>query len=90
MKRFSNCNKKAQFLGSKSNRFNEEECTEGFRNFAPMEQHQAAFLGVRRQAGNISFSLIDISPLEYLHSLHTRANFATGLSIHHRPSKCFL
>ena len=71
MKRFSNCNKKAQFLGSKSNRFIEEECTEGFRNFTPMEQHQAAFLGVPRQTGGISFSLMDTPPLEYLHSLHT-------------------
>ena len=34
-------------------RFIEEECTEGFRNFAPMEQHQAAFLGVPCQTGGV-------------------------------------
>ncbi|MFB3133448.1 MAG: serine hydrolase domain-containing protein [Rhodothermales bacterium] len=39
-------------------RFIEEECTEEFKNFAPMDAHLNAFLGVRRQTGGIDFHSI--------------------------------
>ncbi len=36
-------------------RFIEEECTEKFRNFAPMDEHISVFLGLRRQTGGVDF-----------------------------------
>ncbi len=39
-------------------RFIEEECSERFANFAPMEEHISVFLGVRRQTGGVDFHSI--------------------------------
>jgi hypothetical protein len=36
-------------------RFIAEECTERFRNFAPMEEHLSVVLGFRRQTGGLDF-----------------------------------
>ncbi|MGD2154179.1 MAG: serine hydrolase domain-containing protein [Gemmatimonadales bacterium] len=36
-------------------RFIEEECSQQFANFAPMEEHISVFLGVRRQTGGVDF-----------------------------------
>jgi CubicO group peptidase (beta-lactamase class C family) len=36
-------------------RFMEEECAEGFRNFAPMEEHIDVFKSIYRQTGGIKF-----------------------------------
>jgi len=36
-------------------RFLEQECTDRFRNFAPMEDHLDAFLSVHRQWGSVQF-----------------------------------
>ena len=39
-------------------RFLEQECTDRFRNFAPMEDHLDAFLSVHRQWGSVQFHSI--------------------------------
>lgn len=39
-------------------RFLEEECTEQFRNFAPMDEHIGVALGFRRQTGGVDFHSI--------------------------------
>ena len=39
-------------------RFMNEECTEKFRNFAPMEEHINVFLGFRRTTGGVDFHSI--------------------------------
>ncbi len=39
-------------------RFIEEECTEKFRSFAPLDRHIQVFLGVRRQTGGVDFHSI--------------------------------
>jgi CubicO group peptidase (beta-lactamase class C family) len=38
--------------------FIEEECSERFANFAPMEEHVSVFLGIRRQTGGVDFHSI--------------------------------
>jgi CubicO group peptidase (beta-lactamase class C family) len=38
--------------------FIEEECSEQFANFAPMEEHISVFLSVRRQTGGVDFHSI--------------------------------
>ena len=44
-------------------RFLEEECTERFLNFAPMEEHIQVFQGTHRTWGKITFHSILISNL---------------------------
>ncbi|UCC82611.1 MAG: beta-lactamase family protein [Gemmatimonadota bacterium] len=39
-------------------RFIEEECSEQFANFAPMEEHISVFLSVRRRTGGVDFHSI--------------------------------
>ncbi len=39
-------------------RFLEEECTESFRSFAPIDEHIKVFLSVRRQTGGVDFHSI--------------------------------
>ncbi len=39
-------------------RFIEEECSEQFANFAPMEEHISVFLGLRRETGGVDFHSI--------------------------------